>query len=205
MPVMLIPAFGALSFCVFAPVVSAHPLEGPVEPFLGQPALEMQQVYSDERFPNVVVTLKGTIIATWGSKHIRARRSEDCGKTWGPEITIANPGIHSGGTTVDETTGDILAFVEDVHPPAPLTIYRSKDDGQTWTGEKPTIHPDSRGNVPSMHMNEHGITLRHGENKGRLVRPSRYYGAKNDRSEWPNHYTNAVFSDDGGLTWKTSA
>ena len=55
-----------------------------------------------------------------------------------------------------------------------------------------------------MHMNEHGITLRHGKHKGRLIRPSRYYGKKNDRSEWPNHYTNAIYSDDGGRTWQTS-
>jgi sialidase-1 len=55
-----------------------------------------------------------------------------------------------------------------------------------------------------MHMNEHGITLRRGEHAGRLLRPARYYGKKNDRAEWPNHYTTAVYSDDGGATWRTS-
>ena len=179
-------------------------LEGSLQPFIGEPRMEMQQVFRNERFPNIVVTLKGTVIATWGNNSIRARRSEDGGKTWGDEIVIAKPGFQGGGTTVDETTGDILAFVEDKHPPAPLTVYRSKDDGRTWIPEKVTIHPDSNGNLPSMHMNEHGITLRHGKHKGRLVRPSRYYGKKNDRSEWPNHYTNAIYSDDGGRTWNTS-
>lgn len=178
--------------------------EGPLDPFLGAPRFEMQQVFKDERFPNIVVTLKGTVIATWGSNVIRARRSEDGGKTWGDEITIANPGFQGGGTTVDETTGDILAFVEDKHPPAPLLVYRSQDDGKTWKPEKVVIHPDSNGNMPSMHMNEHGITLRHGEHKGRLLRPSRYYGKVNNRDEWPNHYTNAIYSDDGGKTWRTS-
>ncbi len=178
--------------------------EGSLQPFIGEPRMEMQQVFRNERFPNIVVTLKGTVIVTWGNNSIRARRSEDGGNTWGDEIVIAKPGFQGGGTTVDETTGDILAFVEDKHPPAPLTVYRSKDDGRTWIPEKVTIHPDSNGNLPSMHMNEHGITLRHGKHKGRLIRPSRYYGKKNDRSEWPNHYTNAIYSDDGGRTWQTS-
>ena len=30
---------------------------------------------------------------------------------------------------MDENTGDILVFVEDEHPPAPLTVYRSQADG----------------------------------------------------------------------------
>lgn len=179
-------------------------VEGPFSPFLRKAPLHMSQVFETERFPNVVVTLKGTVLATFGNKNVRGRRSEDAGETWGPEITIASPGFHGGGTTVDETTGDILAFVEDSHPPAPLTIYRSKDDGKTWKAEKPKIHPDSLGNMPSMHMNEHGITLRHGKYKGRLIRPSRYYGVRNHRDEWPTHYTAAIYSDDHGKTWHTS-
>lgn len=179
-------------------------VEGTLKPFLGQSRMEMTQVFKDERFPNIVVTRKGTVLATWGKKSVRARRSEDAGKTWGPEITIATSGLHGGGTTVDETSGDILAFVEEKHPPAPLTLYRSSDDGKTWKPEKPEIHPDSKGNMPSMHMNEHGITLRHGQHKGRLLRASRYYGVRNHRDEWPTHYTSAIYSDDHGKTWHTS-
>ena len=198
--------FLALSFiaCSTAIAIAQKPVEGELLPFLGAPKIDLQQVFSDERFPNVTVTLNGTILATWGSKHVRVRRSEDGGKTWGPEISIAGSGIHGGGTTVDETTGDVLVFVEDKHPPAPLTVYRSKDDGKTWLAEKVKISADNKGNMPSMHMNEHGITLRHGKHKGRLIRASRYYGKKNDRAEWPNHYTNAIFSDDGGISWQTS-
>lgn len=178
--------------------------EAHLAPFMGKPKMEIQQVFTGSRMPNIVVTTKGTVLVTWGTSSVVARRSEDGGTTWGPEITIAKPGFQGGGTTVDETSGDILAFVEDKHPPAPLTVYRSKDDGKTWNVQKTTIEPDSKGNMPAMHMNEHGITLRHGKHRGRLIRPSRYYGKRNHRDEWPTHYTNAIYSDDGGKTWKTS-
>lgn len=172
--------------------------------FLDDPRFHMQQVFDDERFPNIVVTLKGTVVATWGSSVVRARRSEDGGRTWGDEIEIAT-GMHGGGTTVDETTGDILAFVEASHPPAPATMYRSRDDGRTWHAEPLVVQPDVNGNVPSMHMNEHGITLHHGAQKGRLLRAARHYGKTNAREEWPHHYTTAIYSDDHGKTWHTSA
>ena len=183
---------------------ASKPIEGSIKSFLGDPRMELHPLYGNERFPNIVVTLDGTVLATWGSKDIRVCRSEDGGKTWGEPVTIANPGFHGGGTLVDETSGDILVFVEKMHPPAPLTVFRSQDDGKTWRPEIGMISPDSRGNLPSMHMNEHGITLRHGPHRGRLVRPARYYGKRNDRAEWPNHYTTAIYSDDHGKTWRTS-
>lgn len=111
------------------------PVEGKLDAFLGEPKLNIQPVFKGGRFPNLVVTMKGTILATWGNGHIRSRRSEDGGQTWGDEVTIAKSGIHGGGTTVDETIGDILTFVEDKHPPAPLTVYRSQDDGRTWRSD----------------------------------------------------------------------
>jgi sialidase-1 len=173
--------------------------------FLGPPRFDMRQVFANERFPNIVVAMDGTVLATWGSSKIRVRRSEDGGATWGEEIVVADPGFHGGGTTVDESSGDILVFVEERHPPAPLTIYRSQDQGRTWAAQAETrIEPDRHGNLPSMHMNERGITLKHGPHAGRLLRASRYYGKQNSRDEWPVHYTNAIYSDDGGITWKTS-
>ncbi|XOV70868.1 MAG: exo-alpha-sialidase [Verrucomicrobiota bacterium] len=192
--------------CLSKPLAAAEiPIEGNQAPFLGEPELSILPVFEEGRFPNIVITTRGTVLATWGNDHIRARRSEDGGRTWGKEITIAQSGIHGGGTTVDETTGDILAFVEATHPPAPLTLYRSKDDGKSWQAEEITIHPDNNGKMPSMHMNEHGITLLHGEHKGRLLRASRNYGKGNrPASLFPTHYTNAIYSDDGGKTWNTS-
>jgi sialidase-1 len=170
----------------------------------GTELFDIQDVFSDERFPNIIVATDGTVIATWGSEHYRIRRSEDGGNTWGPEISIAQPGFHGGGVTVDENTGDILLFVEAGHPPAPFTIYRSKDHGKTWEKDDFEIFPDSKGNIPSMHMNERGITLKHGNHAGRLIRPSRVYAGGNEEEYWDYHYTNAIYSDDGGKTWYSS-
>ncbi|MFW5692929.1 MAG: sialidase family protein [Thermoguttaceae bacterium] len=180
------------------------PAEAGLEPFLGEPKFEVQPVFEGERLPNVVVATDGTVLAVWGWGTVRVRRSEDGGKTWGPEIALRE-GLNSGGAVVDENTGDILVFTEEKHPPAPLHVFRSTDHGKTWTEQDVTVHPDEKGNVPSMCMNEHGIALRHGEHAGRLLRPSRCYAGGNERKYWPQHYTNAVYSDDGGRTWRPSA
>ncbi len=183
--------------------------EGRLEPFLGEPKFQMQQISKGYgREPNGVVALDGAVLVTWrqpgGKSNVRTRRSEDGGKTWGEEFVIGE-GWSGGGTTVDETTGDILAFVEDCHPPAPLTVYRSKDQGKTWKVQPTKINPDSNGNILSMCMNEAGITLRHGKHAGRLIRPARHYGKGcYPRKHWPTHYTSAIYSDDGGKTWNAS-
>jgi len=192
------------------PLGAADPpsFEADIASFLGEPKFEFTSLFSDSRFPNVVVATDGTVIAAWGAKKIRVRRSEDGGMTWGDEIILDSPenAIHGGGVTVNEATGDIFLFVEAGHPPAPLTVFRSADHGLTWEiQEDVSIVADENDAVPSMHMNEAGITLRHGDHAGRLLRPSRSYGGGNAREFWPGHYTNAIYSDDHGKTWKPSS
>ena len=53
--------------------------------------MDLQQVFKGERFGNIVVSMKGTVIATWGTSHVRAKRSEDGGKTWGPKLSSPSP------------------------------------------------------------------------------------------------------------------
>lgn len=180
--------------------------EAEKNPFLADEKefFDVQQIFDDERFPNVVVAADGSIVTTWGSKNVRSRRSVDGGKTWEPAVTVANPGFQGGGTTVDEKSGDILFFIEESHPISPLTVYRSRDNGKSWLRDEVVIHPDSKGNVPSMHMNERGITLKYGKYKGRLIRPTRVYGGGNEEEFWDLHYSNAIYSDDGGKTWYCS-
>lgn len=168
------------------------------------PFFEKQMLFEGERFPNVVVAKDGSIIATWGKENCVSRRSVDGGDTWETEVTIG-PGINGGGLTVDENSGDLITFVEKgKHPPAPIISYYSNNQGQSWQAREIKIHPDKNGNLPSMHMNEHGITLKNGQYKGRLLRTTRYYGQGNEREFWPDHYTNSIYSDDGGKTWQTS-
>jgi len=64
------------------------PAEGRLEAFLGEPRFDTRKIFAAERFPNVVVTTDGTVLATWGSKTYRVRRSEDGGETWGAEIVV---------------------------------------------------------------------------------------------------------------------
>ena len=167
-------------------------------------SLVLGQVFKQERFPNIVVALNGDVVASWGNSQVRVSRSTDGGMTWSDPIVVAKPGFQAGGLTVDEATGDILLFSERQHPPAELTMYRSQDHGQTWEAEVAKVQPDRQQREPSMHMNDHGITLRRGDHAGRLLRPSRYYAGKNERGRWPKHFTNAIFSDDHGKTWRTS-
>ena len=58
------------------------PLEGPIGVFLGEARMDVQPIFKEIRHPNIVVTLKGTVLATLGDKKLLARRSEDGGKTW---------------------------------------------------------------------------------------------------------------------------
>ncbi len=178
--------------------------EGSIDVFFASGKLTIHKLFPSERFPNIVCGTDGTVIATYGSSTIRCRRSTDGGATWSKEIEIAKPGFQGGGMTVDESTGAVFVFAEKNHPPAKIMVYRSDDQGESWRAISTSIGKDKNGNLPSMHMNEHGITLRHGKHKGRLIRPSRWYAGKNDRKLWPKHYTNAIYSDDHGKSWKTS-
>jgi len=181
------------------------PAEGKLDPFLGEPKFELgEKIFRGQRLPNMLVATDGTLLAVWGWEKVWVRRSEDAGRAWSEPVELCK-GIHSGGAIVDETDGDIFVFSEAKHPPAPLSVFRSTDHGKTWSGWNVTIKPDSRGNVPSMCMNEHGITLRHGEHAGRLLRPARWYAKGNSSKFYDEHYTTAVYSDDGGCTWNTSA
>ena len=56
---------------------SGLPAEGKLDAHLGKAALELTQVFRGERFPNIVVGVDGTVVATFGTSSVRARISQD--------------------------------------------------------------------------------------------------------------------------------
>ena len=161
------------------------------------------------RFPNICAGPSGTLVAlgTVGVKRERrvaARRSTDQGESWQEPVHVAD-GINGGGLLHDARTGHFIAFAESTHPPAEKMVFQSADDGVSWQHLDATFLPDSRGNLPDLHMNECGITL----TSGRLIRAARFYAGVNygpgrSKSQWPEHYVNAIYSDDHGHTWHAS-
>lgn len=186
-----------------------------------KPFLDIQPLFDDERFPNVVVAMDGSVLATFGGTspasegHLKIRRSIDGGETWLPTDTIVAPiQWHGGGTVVDKNSGDVMLFAErrpftDRSPSGELIFLRSSNHGVTWAEEQIEIHPDENGYYPAMHINERGITIQFGEHAGRLLKATRVMPfaipAGNEPESWDRHYTNAIYSDDGGRTWQSSA
>jgi len=201
----------AIGFLTALVIAACSPQQGTENPFWhgGNESLEVQQIFDDERLPNIVVTTEGTVLATYGRWNYKVRRSEDGGVTWGPEILVGTGDnwLHGGRVTVDENSGDILTFLHhgDHTGNDSLHVYRSTDDGRTWQRQEAVFHPDENGNTLTGHMSETGITLQHGPNTGRLLRPARWFGSGNKPKYHHEHYNSALYSDDGGRTWHASA
>ena len=205
----------AYYFLILLTISFSYPPENEILKSLEkEPFFETQMIFEGERFPNIVVSKDGSVVATWGKENCISRRSIDGGNLWEPEVSIGS-GINGGGLTVDEKSGEIITFIEKEHPPSIIKCYKSKDNGKSWDVNEIKILPDINGRIPSMHMNEHGITLKNEKFNGRLIRPSRFYNAKSSSERklmyssakekmWKDQYTNAIYSDDGGKTWQTS-
>ncbi|MBD3182897.1 exo-alpha-sialidase [Candidatus Poribacteria bacterium] len=170
----------------------------------GEPAIFMQDIFESVRIPNIVVTTDGTILAFAKSGKL-VRRSEDKGKTW---TTVQEVGHDSGGSAiVDENNGDVMVVNS-----SKGHLWRSHDNGKSWERQEIIIKPNALNHgtpdgVPvQTECSESGLTLQHGEYKGRLLMPARIMAPKgtNDQEWWPYHYNTAIYSDDGGKIWQTS-
>lgn len=206
---------------------AGKPSEGNIESFLGESRFDIKRIFEGNRFPNVVVGVDGTVLAFWGQQMLpRVRRSEDGGNTWGHEIEIGdNPehaGLGLGAAVVDETTGDIIVFMDGATVDGTRDWYighswRSSDNGRTWSYNG-LLEDIIRPNTPVMiggqqsipdraitHGHDNGITLRHGDHKGRLLISARNFTRPEQPVSNSEMYNCAIYSDDGGKIWHTSA
>lgn len=173
-----------------------------LEEYLGEPALvPMQPLWKGRGGWSIVTAPDGTVVAFQSPGGGNCRRSRDGGQTWDADIEIASE-AKEGNALVDETKGDIL-FVN----PKAKCLFRSRDQGVSWTREGIQVLPDGFELTPSsVTAMQSGITLAFGKHPGRLIMPARIMGPKhsNDVAWRPYHYSTAIYSDDGGAVWQTS-
>lgn len=94
-------------------------------------------------------------------------------------------------------------------------LLKSTDGGETWTVLKHEVRPvtftteegETRTVKGGCHGSAHGIQLRHGAHRGRLLCPARFtLGQYKNFAELSRVcYNNAIWSDDHGETWQASA
>ena len=160
------------------------------------------------RIPALAVSTKGTILAFAEARRLHGndvgdidavvKRSEDGGKTWGPEIVVWDDGgnsINNPCPVVDPKNGRIWICMGryNPYPTSNQHVAYSDDDGKTWSKPREitqdiqaTIEPKRKCWIPGPGA---GIVMRHEKYAGRLVIPMGFAPL-------------VVYSDDHGETWK---
>ena len=191
------------------------------------------QVWDEEVLTGqVAVAMDGSVLIfknksskTDEEKYISVKRSVDGGQTWAEEKKVGdmvkvdgdmsddgrypnNNWAGLGNVVVDEVTGDIMVFLTTLKTAQKL--YRSKDHGKTWKIEETTIRPGKDGWMPATNgACDPGVTIKHGSKKGRLLMPARvfpeYLNKGKGRKRYNDLYAMALYSDDRGKTWNSSA
>ncbi|MGM0487571.1 MAG: exo-alpha-sialidase [Planctomycetota bacterium] len=179
--------------------------EGELSAFLGKPHFVLRQLYGMDKKEerggrNIITAWDGTVLAFDGP---RVRRSADGGETWSEPIEIG-PKANGCNAVVDEATGAVML----IHPDGHRLI--SSDAGQTWKEEAITVHPNliEHGSSEKKNLDagcmQPGVTLLFGDHKGRLLMPVRWIPS--NALPWrPYIYNTAIYSDDHGKTWRTTA
>ena len=189
--------------------------------------------YHTYRIPAIVVTAQGSILAFCegrkndqgdsGDIDLLVKRSEDGGRTWSEPLIVWNDGDNVCGNpspVVDEETGVIWLLMtwnleqdheEDIinkrgKDTRRIFVSSSKDDGKNWA-EPIDITRDTKDPTWGWYATGpgHGIQLKDGPHKGRLVIPCDHSyddpveGATIDGAyEYGSHI---IYSDDHGITW----
>lgn len=181
--------------------------------------------YACYRIPAVVVTNNGSILAfaearkkscsDTGNIDIVMRKSIDNGLTWSNLKVIWDDGENVSGNpapVVDEITGDIHLLASwnngkdhesqiiDGTNIYPREIYHlvSSDDGETWSTPKNITKSVKLPNWTWYATGPvHGIQLKKGDSKGRLIIPCDHIEAESKK-----YYSHVIYSDDHGKTWE---
>ncbi len=195
-------------------VVAAQPALFRTDVFVGG-----QDGYHTCRIPALVISGKGTVLAfcegrknsprDYGDIDLLVKRSEDGGRTWSRPLIVHEEGGNAPITIgnpcpiVDKLGIIHLLFTRDNKR---LFCTRSNDDGRTWS--RPVEHTAIlKGfEYPLVRIATgpvHGIQLR----SGRLVAPvwvsDRERKNRDKNSTASRFQSGAIYSDDGGRTWKT--
>jgi len=181
--------------------------------------------YACFRIPAVVVTKKGSILAfaearkkscsDTGNIDMVMRKSSDNGKTWSGLKLIWDDGDNVCGNpapVVDEETGDIHLLTtwnsggdhESQIIDGTSTFSReifhliSSDDGESWSTPNNITKSVKLDNWTWYATGPvHGIQLKNGSKKGRLVIPCDHIEVDSKK-----YYSHVIYSDDHGKTWE---
>lgn len=181
--------------------------------------------YACFRIPVVVVTNKGSILAfaearkiscsDTGNIDIVMRKSMDSGLTWSDLKIVWDDGENVSGNpapVVDEITGDIhllstwnngkdheSRIIEGTSINSRDIFHQvSIDDGDTWTTPQNITTSVKLPNWTWYATGPvHGIQLKKGQHKGRLMIPCDHIEAESKK-----YYSHVIYSDDHGKTWQ---
>ncbi len=218
------PVLAIVAGCVLMPASSTagELAEGASDPTFQQTPLFVsgEGGYHTYRIPSLVVTAKGTVLAfaegrkasqgDSGDIDIVMRRSTDGGRTWSAMQVLFDDADNTVGNpcpVVDRRTGAIhllltwnlgadteaMIKARTSRDTRRVWLSRSDDDGETWS--KPA---DITADVKRAEWTWYatgpgcGIQLR----SGRLLVPCDHVSAD---MQWGAH---AIYSDDGGRTWR---
>jgi sialidase-1 len=187
--------------------------------WLEQTALQVHSMegYFVFKIPTLIVSPKNKVLAIFEGRvgghydetetRIVMRKSADLGKTWGPlkviykesgdDMTIGNP-----VPVVDHETGVIWLFF--CRNNLDVLMTKSEDDGLTWSTPTDMTVQLRKPNQKGFYATGpgHGIQLKYGDQKGRLVIPA--YARENTvETDKVAHRSFIIYSDDHGSTWKT--
>ena len=179
-------------------------------------------LFANGKIPALTVTKSGVILAAAGTgeshNYIMVKRSSDMGKTW-TEFQAKYDGFSSMYTHpffINCHNGDILMGVATTNKTCnETTLYRSKDNGATWTKQTNICLTDvakdnnwSTNEFNSFVTFGQGLTLRHGANASakKLMFPY-FYEATNiqnkNKIQWGT-FAGIMCSEDDGKTFKVN-